>query len=98
MPKPNKQAKRPTDVNQWARQMVEESTHQDEAPPPEPAPTMPVNAPPTAAQISAYMAEIGRRGGKIGGKRRLETMTDTKRSAIARKAAQARWLKTTTIG
>jgi hypothetical protein len=39
------------------------------------------------------MAEMGRKGGRIGGKRRLETMTDRQRSAIARKAAKARWSK-----
>jgi len=37
------------------------------------------------------MAELGRKGGKVGGKRRLETMTATQRKAVARKAAQARW-------
>ena len=46
---------------------------------------------PSKEQISILMAELGRRGGKIGGKRRLETMTAKERSAIARKAAQARW-------
>jgi hypothetical protein len=39
------------------------------------------------------MAEMGRRGGQIGGKRRLETMTDRQRSTVARKAAKARWAK-----
>jgi hypothetical protein len=39
------------------------------------------------------MAAMGRKGGKIGGKRRLETMTATQRSAAAKKAAQARWKK-----
>jgi len=39
------------------------------------------------------MAEMGRRGGKIGGKKRLETMTPEQRSKIAHRAAQARWAK-----
>jgi hypothetical protein len=39
------------------------------------------------------MAQMGSRGGKIGGKRRLETMTQEQRSSIALKAAQARWKK-----
>jgi hypothetical protein len=47
----------------------------------------------TKAQISHLMAEMGRRGGKIGGKRRLETMTAAQRSAVALKAARARWTK-----
>jgi hypothetical protein len=47
--------------------------------------------PPTKAQISMLMAELGRRGGKIGGKRRMKTMTAKERTDIARKAAAARW-------
>lgn len=45
----------------------------------------------TRSVISAYMAEIGSRGGAIGGKRRLKTMTKEQRSRVARKAARARW-------
>ena len=37
----------------------------------------------------AAMREFGRRGGKIGGKRSLETMTPEQRAARARKAGQA---------
>ena len=50
-------------------------------------------APPTRSVISQVMAEMGRKGGKIGGKRRLETLSDRRRTQIARKAAQARWSK-----
>jgi len=39
------------------------------------------------------MAEMGRKGGKIGGKRRLQTMTPRERSKAAKVAAQARWEK-----
>jgi len=39
--------------------------------------------------ISEVMREMGRRGGKIGGKRSLETMTPEERSARAKKAAMA---------
>jgi hypothetical protein len=67
------------DVNQLAYRLVQESTSE-----PEPE-TM------TKTQISQLMSEMGRRGGKIGGKRRLETMTPEKRSQIALKAARARW-------
>jgi hypothetical protein len=35
------------------------------------------------------MREIGRKGGKIGGKRSLETMTPEQRSARAKKASDA---------
>jgi hypothetical protein len=34
---------------------------------------------------------MGRKGGKIGSKRRLETLPDRRRTQIARQAAQARW-------
>jgi hypothetical protein len=41
--------------------------------------------------ISEYMAAIGRKGGQIGGNRRLKTMTKAQRSKIAAKATKARW-------
>jgi hypothetical protein len=47
----------------------------------------------TKSTISQLMAEMGRKGGKIGGKRRLQTMTTEQRSQSALRAAQARWKK-----
>lgn len=44
-----------------------------------------------AEQFSAHMRALGSKGGKIGGKRRLETLTQTRRNEIALKAARARW-------
>lgn len=82
MPKRNKRSTRPPDVNQLAHQ-VREST----------ARSADNIAPPTKAQISLLMAELGKKGGKIGGKRRLETMTAKERSAAASNAAKARWEK-----
>lgn len=38
-----------------------------------------------------YMAEMGRNGGKIGGKRSLVTMTEGQRMVSAQRAAAARW-------
>jgi hypothetical protein len=83
MPKRIKQGVRPTDINELAHYLGDASTIEngDSIPPP------------TKAQVSLLMAEMGRKGGKIGGKRRLQTMTAKKRSAVARKAAQARWRK-----
>lgn len=78
--------KRPRDPNQLAKWIVDQSTN--EAPQPEPAV---VPAPPS--DLSAYMAAIGRKGGQIGGKRRLKTMTKAERSKVAAKAAKARWHK-----
>ena len=43
--------------------------------------------------VQQVMREMGAKGGKIGGKRRLETMTDEQRKRSARKAAKARWAK-----
>ena len=41
--------------------------------------------------VSRVMAEMGRKGGKIGGKRKLVTLTAEERKEIATKAANARW-------
>jgi hypothetical protein len=41
------------------------------------------------ALLSEIMAELGRKGGKIGGKRSLETMTPAERSARAKIASTA---------
>jgi hypothetical protein len=76
MPKRDKQ-KRPTDVNQLADHLVELSTESTPLSPP--------------LNISEYMSEIGRKGGRIGGKRRLKTMTAAERKKVATKAARARW-------
>jgi hypothetical protein len=43
----------------------------------------------TKALFSEIMREIGRKGGKIGGKRSLETMTAQERTARAKKASLA---------
>jgi len=43
----------------------------------------------TKALFREIMREIGAKGGKIGGKRSLETMTPEQRSARAKKAAEA---------
>jgi hypothetical protein len=43
--------------------------------------------------VSRIMAEMGRKGGQIGGKRRLETLSDARRQEIASQAAKARWAK-----
>jgi hypothetical protein len=43
--------------------------------------------------ISQVMSAMGKRGGAKGGKRRLETLSDERRSEIAAQAANARWAK-----
>jgi len=42
------------------------------------------------------LSEIGRKGGKVGGKARAAKLTKEQRAAIARKAAAARWGKNKT--
>jgi hypothetical protein len=41
------------------------------------------------AAVLAFLRRQGAKGGKIGGKRSLETMTKAQRSARAKKASQA---------
>ena len=43
--------------------------------------------------VSQVMAAMGRKGGKIGGKRRLKTMTPERRTEVAKLAAETRWAK-----
>jgi hypothetical protein len=75
--------KRPRDPNQLAKWVVEQSTQEAVAP-----------VVPAPESLSSYMSAMGRKGGKIGGKRRLTTMTPVQRREIAIKAAGARWGKT----
>jgi hypothetical protein len=85
MPKRIKHPKQPADLNQLAHQLVRQSTAEPEI--------VPSASPNPPVDLSAYMAAIGRKGGKIGGKRRLTTMTAKKRKKIATDAARARWDK-----
>jgi hypothetical protein len=82
--------KRPRDPNQLAKWIVDQSTGenpiQEQEPEPKPASAVPPN-------LSEYMAAMGRKGGQIGGKRRLKTMTKEQRQKVAAKAARARWNK-----
>jgi hypothetical protein len=80
-PKSKRKKQSEPDVNQLAYRLVQESTSEAE---PE---TM------TKAQISQLMAQMGRKGGKIGGKNRMEKLSPEGRTQLALKAAQARWNK-----
>jgi hypothetical protein len=75
--------KLPTDPNQLAAEIVRIST---EEPTIEPAKAIP-------SPISQYLAKIGRKGGLKGGKARDKKLSAKRKSAIARKAAKARWSK-----
>jgi len=84
MPKPLKHTGHSRDIDQAAHHLVNVLTEENHKS---------VQLP-TEAQISALMAQLGRKGGKIGGKRRLETLSSLQRKRIAKKAARARWNKT----
>jgi hypothetical protein len=93
MPKRNS---RPLDVNEAAFEMVRRSTSELGKTDDDPDEVLIVATPktkPSKSDISMVMAEMGRRGGQIGGKRRMETMSQTQRTKIAKKAAKARWGK-----
>jgi hypothetical protein len=79
--------KRPVDINQVANFLVRQTTEDR----PFVAHTEPKKTVPQA--ISRVMAQMGSRGGKIGGKRRLVTMTPEQRSQVASDAAKVRWAK-----
>ena len=85
--------KRPRDPNQLAKWIVDRST--DETPEPELAsePTTSSSSTIQPHTVAEYMASTGRKGGRIGGKRRLKTMTKAERSKVAAKAARTRWKK-----
>lgn len=73
---PDRSRKRPRDLNQLAKQIVDEATGQ--ANPPEDT-------------RDPLAVELGRRGGLKGGKARAEKLTPERRSEIARQAAAKRW-------
>ena len=84
--------KRPRDPNQLGKWIVERSTAPEQ---PQTTPDKPILATGSSlpSNVSEYMAAIGKKGGQIGGKRRLKTMTKEERSKIATRAAKARWKK-----
>jgi len=78
-----KAPKRPRDLNQWAKRMVDIAT--GEASDREPTPEEQGKDPAAVA--------LGRKGGLKGGKARAAGMTPERRAEIARSAAQKRWGK-----
>lgn len=75
---PDRSRKRPRDVNELARRVVDEAT--GDAP----------KYDPDEGKDPAAV-ELGRRGGLKGGRARAEKMTPQERIEAARKAAKARW-------
>ncbi len=79
-----KRNSRPADVNQAAFQMVQRSTAEPEQAKPKPR---------VSPAVSRVMSQMGIRGGRIGGKRSLETLTPEERRERASLAARTRWAK-----
>jgi hypothetical protein len=80
---PDRSRKRPRDVNELAKRLVDEAT--SAAPPDEPG------ADPENGGKDPAAVALGRRGGLKGGRARAERMSPNERSEAARKAAAARW-------
>ena len=78
---PSRARKRPRDTNQLAYQIVQEATGQAETPA-----EMPDTRNPAAVALSKL-------GASKGGKARAAALSPARRSAIAKKAVQARWKK-----
>lgn len=72
----SRKPKRPRDLNQLAKQIVDEATGQAE---------------PVEDTRDPLAVELGRRGGLKGGKARAAKLSPEQRSEIARKAAAKRW-------
>jgi len=75
---PDRSRRRPRDVNALAASIVNDATDEN-GPPPD-----------SNGKDPAAVA-LGRRGGLKGGRARADKLTPEQRSAIARKAAAARW-------
>jgi hypothetical protein len=75
---PDRSSKRPRDVNELARRLVDEATGEEPKFHPE------------EGKDPAAVA-LGRKGGLKGGKARAAKMTPAERVEAARKAARARW-------
>jgi general stress protein YciG len=92
-PRKKSTAKRPSaDPNRRAHQLMEQhmALTADET-------VTPPHGDPFEAMFKARMAELGRKGGKASGAKRME-MPEKKRKALASNAARARWAGKPTKG
>jgi hypothetical protein len=82
---PNRSSKkRPRDINQLAKMIVDLSTGN---------PITEDISPIAEKEKNPAAVELGRLGGLKGGKARAASLTPEKRSEIAKKAAKSRWNK-----
>ena len=73
--------KRPIDINQRAKNIVDIATGEIE------------DSLKEKDLVKLAASAMGRKGGLKGGKARAESLSAKRRSEIARKAAKARWMK-----
>ncbi len=83
--------KRPRDVNQLAKAIVDQVTGEADALPA--CPSEPDEAEPPGRQKDPAAVSLGRRGGLKGGKARAKMLTKEQREESARRAANVRWRK-----
>ncbi len=74
--------KRPRDLNRLAAEIVAEATREGDSP---------EDAASAEKRKNPAAVELGRLGGRKGGRVRAEKLSRERRSEIARKAARARW-------
>lgn len=79
---PTRASKPPRDVNQLAKYILDVTTGETEK----------VEPPPEREKNPAAVA-LGKLGASKGGKARAEKLSAKKRKEIAKKAAEARWIK-----
>ena len=79
---PTRPSKRPRDVNQLAKMIVDMSTGE-----------LPKEDPPEEREKNPAAVALGKLGASKGGKARAAKLSAKKRKAIAKKAAAARWNK-----
>lgn len=78
-----KRPRRPRDPNQLAKRIVDIATGEAQDTDSLPAPPSPHKNP--------HAVELGRLGGKKGGRARADKLSPEQRSEIAKRAAQKRW-------
>ncbi len=76
--------KRPRDINQLAKTIVDESISEDQT-------EAPVEEAPTEDERNPAAVALGKLGASKGGKARAGKLSKARRREIAKKAAEARW-------
>ena len=80
---PNRSSNDSKDENELAKSIVDQATSDSED----------NGAAMDKETVSRVMSEMGRKGGRKGGKARMASLSDEEKTALALKAAKARWGK-----